>query len=257
MTQPNNTARAAALRGYCARILGWANAGAVESALRSIQLSVSHRAALVLLGDTDLVSIAHALHRRTIGADQPFVLCDPRRTDPRASVRAPTSCESGVAAVRAALGGSLCVLRRRIPRDLRSMAMLLRGPDAPVQLIVCADASHDLDPFLLRPAPILIPPLRARASELPRIVDEYARDAISTLGADATGFADADRTWVLEHAAGSLSEIEKATLRIVALRQTGSIVQAAIRLGMSHVALSQWIGRRRIGRGSNAPKGGQ
>jgi len=42
---------------------------------------------------------------------------------------------------------------------------------------------HDSHPFLIRPVPIRVPPLTARASELPRIVDEYALDAISKLGA--------------------------------------------------------------------------
>jgi hypothetical protein len=152
---------------------------------------------------------------------------------------------TGVSAVHAARGGSLCMRRRRLPRDLRPMAMLLRGPDAPVQIIVCAEASHNLNPFLLRPTPILVPPLSARTGELPRIVDEYACDAISTLGADATGFADVDRAWVLDHAAATLADIETATLRLVALRQASSIARAAARLGMSHVALTQWLGRRR------------
>ena len=125
------------------------------------------------------------------------------------------------------------------------MATLLRGTDAPVQLIVCADARYERDPFVIRPAPILVPPLGARAAELPRIIDEYARDAISTLGADATGFADVDRTWVLAHAASTLADIETATMRLVAIRQAGSPERAAARLEMSAVALRQWLRRRR------------
>jgi hypothetical protein len=213
------------------------------------ELSITDRAALVLLGvDADLVSVAQALHRWTVGADRPFVICDPRRTVRRASVRAPTSHQSGVGALRAARGGTLCMRRRRLPRDLRPMATLLRGTDAPVQLIVCADARYERDPFVIRPAPILVPPLGARAAELPRIVDEYARDAISTLGADAAGFADVDRAWVLAHAAATLADIETATMRLVAIRQAGSPERAAARLGMSAVALRQWLRRRRRAR---------
>jgi hypothetical protein len=48
---------------------------------------------------------------------------------------------------------------------------------------------------------ILIPPLRGRASEIPRIVDEYAADAVNALGASEADFTRADRTWVLNHAA--------------------------------------------------------
>jgi hypothetical protein len=112
-----------ALRGFCARILGWSadRTSAIEHALRSIHLSITHRAALVLLGDADLVPIAQALHRRTIGAERPFVVCDPRRLDVRASVRAPMNRESGEAAVRAAHGGSQCVRRRRMPRNFSAL----------------------------------------------------------------------------------------------------------------------------------------
>jgi len=40
-------------------------------------------------------------------------------------------------------------------------------------------------------------------------------------------------------------EIEKTTLRLVAIRMSGNLTQAAKRLGMSHVALRQWFGHRR------------
>jgi len=42
-----------------------------------------------------------------------------------------------------------------------------------------------------------------------------------------------------------LGEIEKATLRLVALRASSTIEQAAERLGMSGVALRSWISRLR------------
>ena len=87
-----------ALRSFCARILGWEIelTGIVEHAIRSIHLSVMHRAALVLLGDTDLVPIARALHRRTIGVDRPFIVCDRRRRNLSASVRSPMNHEGGL-----------------------------------------------------------------------------------------------------------------------------------------------------------------
>lgn len=237
-----------ALRGFCARILGWSDrqAAVVENALRSIHLSVTHRAALVLLGDADLVPVAQALHRRTIGAEHPFIVCDRRRSSARASVRSPMNHDSGVAAVQAARGGSLCVRSARIPRDFPSVVAQVRDPAAAVQLIICADVRHATDPFLILADPIRVPSLGARLSELPRIVDEYALDAISTLGVDAACFTEADRTWVLDHAASTFPEIEKATLRLVALRKTGTLTGAAKQLGMSWVALGQWFGRRRL-----------
>jgi len=39
-------------------------------------------------------------------------------------------------------------------------------------------------------------------------------------------------------------EIEKATLRLAALRMCGTIARAAALLGISHVALSDWMKRR-------------
>jgi hypothetical protein len=236
------------LRAFLARILGWSNERAVEHALRSIELSKSFHTALVLLGDDDVVALAMVLHRRILGADRPFVVSNPRRADMPATVRAPMNRWSGIAAVQAAMGGSLCLHERRMPRDRQSMAALVRGPDVPVQIIICGHSHDALHPYLLRPGPILIPPLRERASELPRIVDEYAADAISALGASEADFSDTNRRWILDHAARTLTEIEVATLRLVALRQADGVVhQAALRLGMSHVALSHWLQRRRRG----------
>ena len=226
----------AALRAFIARVVGWANTSGIEHALRSIHLSITHRAALVLLGDTDLVPIAQGIHRQTLGDDRPFVVCDRRKNS------------SGLAAAEAARGGALCVRRRRLPRDFPALVALLRDPNASTQLVVCGEAHHDSYPFLIRPVPIRVPPLAARASELPRIVDEFAHDAIRSLGATATGFSGADHEWVLAHSASTLPEIEKGTRRLVAIRQTGSVARAAARLGMSHVALSQWFGRRGFGR---------
>jgi hypothetical protein len=105
-----------ALHSFCARILGWTadRAVVVEHAIRSIELAADHSAALVLLGETDLVPIAHALHRRTLGADRPFIVCDPNRENTRASLRSPANHETGVAAFKAAAGGALCVRRDTI-----------------------------------------------------------------------------------------------------------------------------------------------
>jgi len=234
------------LRAYCARVLGFSNARDVELALGSIRLSVTYRAELVLLGDiaAELVSVARALHRRAVGADRPFIVCNPRRRSKCATVRAPMNYERGVVAFRAARGGSLCLFQERTPDDLPALATLVRDSDAPVQIIVLAEAQYELHPFLLRPAPIRVPPISARSREVPRIIDEYAREATSMLGARESCFTDDDRAWVLARAATTLSEIEKATLRVVALRLSSSVAEAAERLGMSHAALAQWLDRR-------------
>ena len=103
-----------AMHSFCARILGWETDRevVVEHAVRSIELAADHSAALVLLGETDLVPIAYALHRRMLGAG------------------------------------------------------------------------------------------------LPRIVDEYRRDAIAELSAHETTFTAADRQWVLENASRTLARVK-------------------------------------------------
>lgn len=229
-----------ALRGFLARVLGWSDEqrAAVEHALRSIQLAITYRAALVLLGDlADVLTIAEALHRRILGTDLPFVVCD-RYANQR----------SAVAGVQTARGGTLCVNRRRLPRDFAAMVPMVRDHDheARVQLIMCGDLGYASDPFLALPVPIQVPTLAARAADLPRIVDEYARDAIATLDAFERDFTEAERAWVVEHGARTWADVEVATMRIVALRHSGSVEEAAQRLGMSSSTLRKWISNRRL-----------
>jgi hypothetical protein len=84
-----------------------------------------------------------------------------------------------------------------------------------------------------------------RAPELPRIVEAYAAEAITALDAPAWTFAPSDLEWVIGHAATSLAEIEKATLRVVALNLSfGNRTEAGRRLGMAAISLDRWLSRR-------------
>jgi len=188
-----------------------------------------------------MVPIAQALHRRTLGADRPFVLCDPRRQNGRESVRLVANYATGAVAVKMAIGGSLCIRKERLPRDLTAMLAEVRELDAYLQLIICS--SHQGENEVLA-TPVQVPSLAQRADELPRIVDEYALDATSALHVPPTSFTREDRAWVLEHAARSLEEIEKATLRCVAVRTSAKQAHAAERLGMTEVSLERWMARR-------------
>ena|SRR6185503_3498364 len=67
------------LRPFLARLLGWASGEMIDVALRSIDLASNHRAHLVLQDAGDLVPIAQSLHRRILGADRPFVICEIHR----------------------------------------------------------------------------------------------------------------------------------------------------------------------------------
>lgn len=236
--------RSIALREFCARVLGWAASRmpAVDHALRAIRFAAASRSTLVLQGEEDLVPLAYALHRRVLGADAPFVVCDSRRGDLAASVRSAANRRSGVAAFELAAGGSLCVTNWRLPRDLPELLKLLYEPDHRVQLIVCT-RRHRRDEFLTGVMPIEVPPLVVRETELSRIVDAYAGDAIAALNAPTSSFSEEDHHWVMQDAR-SLSEIEKATLRLVAFNITGNLQQAARVLGMADVSLARWLKRR-------------
>ena len=78
-------------------------------------------------------------------------------------------------------------------------------------------------------------------------VDEYLFDAVVELVPDrqALDLTESDRQWLVDSLAmTSLSEIEKATLRLVALRSSATLSQAAARLGMAPVSLVRWAARR-------------
>ena len=234
--------RSIALRGYLSRILGWAadRTEVVDHALRAVRTAVRHRAALAVSGHGDLVPIARSIHRRTLG-DRPFVVCDPRRHSGEATVRSAENRSSAMAALARAHGGSVCVRTRRLPHDFAELVAALRDPAAGVQLIVCVGAAEDCRPYAA--APIAVPPLARRSAELDMIIAEYAEDARAELALPRAAFPPADHAWVRAHA-GSLPEIEKATLRLIALRQAGTLAEAAERLGMAPVSLSRWLGRR-------------
>ena len=239
--------RSIALRAFCARILGWGDdrMPVVDHALRAIRLAQAQRVALVLRGDGDMVPIAHALHRRVLGDEAPFIVCDPRRREGSPSMRSPVNHTSGVLAYRAAIGGSLCVRDSRLPHDRSLLLELLRKNQSHVLVIVCTDGK-ERGCVLTAPSPIEVPPLCGRGEELSRIVDEYANDAILALRPPrppAVYFADHDRGWVMEHAR-THSDIEKGVLRIVARNMSGNCARAATLLGMSQPALRDWIARR-------------
>src|SRR5215510_4232425 len=155
--------RSVVLRGFLARLLGWRSdrIEVVDHALRSIRMATTRRVALVLCGEGDLVPIARSIHRHALGDDRPFLVCDPRRRRARATVRSAENYASGMQALAAAQGGTLCVRSRRLPRDFDEVATALRDPDARAQLIVCAGSPEDCKPFLA--VPITVPPLAGRA----------------------------------------------------------------------------------------------
>jgi len=247
------TRRSLALRDFCARLIGWgeARAATVDHALRAIRLANVGRAILVLRGTGDLVPVAHAIHRHTLGDDAPFVVSDPQRGNTRATVRGPANRMSGVEAARHAFRGTLCVRSSRPPSDMGMVLRVFRAPASSVRLIACAEAvtMPALDSYTLNIARIDIPSLDTRRDELPRIVCEYIDDAIDRLDAPSDCLNARDVERIMSSAAfGSqvtIPAIEKATLRAVALKVAlGDRVKAATLLGMALNSLTRWVHRR-------------
>ncbi|MGN6104951.1 MAG: hypothetical protein ACTHU0_07605, partial [Kofleriaceae bacterium] len=96
-----------------------------------------------------------------------------------------------------------------------------------------------------RTAHVEITPLARRRHELDRLISDFAADAVTRLGAPATGFREHDRTWLRALDLTSLDQLDEVTLRLVALRNW-RLTGGAERLGISHVALSKWMRRRKI-----------
>jgi FHA domain-containing protein len=236
--------RTVALRSFLQRLLGWGDDRLyiVDQALRAMRQLVAQRAPLILRGDGDLVPIAETLHRLAFGDSAPFVVCDPRRENTPASVRSAANCGHCREAFMSAIGGSICIRRRRLPPGLGELMQRLYLPDSEVRLFVCDGPSYG--ETFGGSITIELPPLQMREIEVPRIIDEYATDAIRALLANVGYFTDVDHQWVRRHSAMSIPDIAKGTLRVVALNKSATLGDAARRLCMAPVSLVRWIERR-------------
>lgn len=235
------SARWIALRSVVARMVGWSaeRAEAVDLALRGIRLAAMRRAVLVLHGEHDLVPLAQELHWMTLTSARPFVLCNPRRRpgdSPRGSA---PSLPSGVAAVEAAAGGTVCLLHQSLPSDLTETLAALRRADCQTQLVTCT--ANLRDAALFTAAPVVVPPLASRRSELDRIIEEYADEAAVAMDIGEGWLGPSERAWIRERVGASLPDIQKATLRLAAIRRAGSISAGALAAGISHTAMLKWL----------------
>jgi len=227
------------LHGALARMLGWsaASAEAIDLALRAIRFSAQRRMTLVLCG-ADLVPLAEELHRLTLTPARPFVLCNPRRRTSESAWN-PTKCApSGSAALAEAAGGTVCLSTKHLPSDQRKLMHGLRRPECQTQLVVCSERAQDAE--LFNAAPIVIPPLASRKEELDRIIEEYAADAAGPWGLGEHWLNAAERAWIRGNL-HTLANIQKATMRLAAIRQAGSMTRGAALLGISHVAMLKWL----------------
>lgn len=240
------SSRLAHLRAYLARILGRDDLAAVDLALRAIRMAAARRSEIILRGRGDMVPIARAIHRLALGAGRPFIVCDPRRRRGGATARSAENYEAGMPALAAATGGSLCVRRLRMPRDVGELMAALRSQDSRVVLMVCSTHEHHDETRL--DAPIVVPDLATRTHDIDQIITEYAEDAIAEYATNPEAFDSGDRDWVREHSSDTLPDIEKGTTRLVAINSSKNVTTAAARLCMAPVSLIRWIGRRKLPR---------
>src|SRR5262249_19284172 len=126
------------LREFCCRLFGWSedHAGQVDDVMWTLLDAVARRTAIGLQGESGLMAIAHSLHCQLVGAQRPFIVCDPRRRDSDGSVRSPASRRRGLSALAAALDGSVCIRSNRRPDDLDLLATAFHDSTA-TMLFVC------------------------------------------------------------------------------------------------------------------------
>jgi len=212
-------------------VIGWSRAAAVDEAVQAVRKATIWRSGLLLCGAGDLTGVARRIHDHVVGADQPFVVC---------------AGELAVPALERA--ATLCLAGKRPARDLPELAAAMRLPGRKPRTIVCAPASADVPDvmaMLAKAAMIELPALATRQDELPRIIDGYAADAVTALGAPSTGFREHEHRWLAATGPETLEQVEELALRVVALRNWG-VSGGSAKLGITHGALSTWASRRKI-----------
>jgi hypothetical protein len=231
------------LRVFCRRLLGSSEARSVQvdDAVDGMISAVARGLPITLRGASDLVPVAYALHRRILGANRPFIVCDPRRHEGEGSVRAPPNRGTVALALEAAMDGSICLRSSRLPADFDRLCESVREAAPFPTVFVCLHGDDRVRDLISRP--LEIPPLAARASDSHRLFQEALDEAATALGTGRLRIPRQARQAVLDRVA-SFAELEKTALRIVALASARNPSQAAVRLRMAPVSLKRWLHRR-------------
>ena len=135
-------------------------------------------------------------------------------------------------------------LARPVGQDAEQVAQTGLGVEA-VQASR-GDQRHHHDDAAVRDLlcrPLDIPSLSAHAPEAERLVQESIDDAAGALGAATVRIPGPLRHAIIVRV-GSFAELEKTSLRLVALASARNVTHAAARLGMAPVSLTRWLGRR-------------
>ncbi len=237
--------RSIELRGLLQCLMGWEDAeDSVDLALQSIHTSAAHRGVLVLCGKAELVAIAQMIHRHTFPSG-PFIECNPRRIDTEERVHAPRNIRDGVAALKGAMSGTLCLHADRRPSNFTDILTKHRRVASRAQVILCSPKIGS------EPGSINIRPFANRShADQDRIVRTLGAAAVQGLrpeldSAPVALHAD-DLAWTRQQAT-TFGEIEKTAARLTALRAfAGTIAAAARALHMTAPALSEWVAGRKL-----------
>jgi hypothetical protein len=237
-----------ALREALSRLLGWSQArrATVDLALRIVREHDLQRQPLILRGgrhERDLVPVAAELHRLTLTEERPFILYDPHR-DTTETAEAPVqTIADRASALAEAKDGTLCLLHSKLKyRELTTIYAAVLPRDCLTHIVLCTVGDKAKK---LTPAPIVIPPLDHRKTEIDRLINEYVVEAAKRLYCTKpVRLSSEDRAWLRTQTYDSLAEIQTSTLRLVAVREAGTVNAGSALLGISHVALTKWLNSR-------------
>lgn len=169
--------RLIALRELLARAIGWGTKRRLEvdRALRAVRDMANARSALVLCGEGDLTSLVRRIHMLALGRDRPFV-----------------ECHGEIEPMLGAAAGRLISVRGgdKLPPDIAD----LNDAASDLRVVVgCESLKEARAALALLPRAELVefPSVASRAHEIDRLVNEYATDAVATLGASAPMFSRA------------------------------------------------------------------
>jgi transcriptional regulator with GAF, ATPase, and Fis domain len=143
-------------------------------------------------------------------------------------------------ALAAATGGSVCLRSNRLPDDFDRLAASFQESGS-AALFICLHSNDRITDLLCRP--LKIPSLTERLPEFPRLLNAYLDEAAQALGAHHVRLPEPMQQSVLHHVK-SLSDIEKAAVRLVALKSSGNLYRAAQQLHMAPISLIRWMSRR-------------
>ena len=226
------------LRAFLERTIGFNAHVAVDRALVLAMRQV--HAPLILTGPRGAESeqLAAAIHRATPRRGQPFVVVNALAT--RAELDA---------AMRDAVGGTVFVDVRPLKNKAASKALVtaLGGPEVKARVVVGALTTEQVrlafDHDVTKLGEIRTPPVLARVTEIPALIDAYLAEVGSTHRVAELGAAHVEALRQFEWP-DNLEEIHRAAQRLAVLFECdGNVSAAARQLGITPQALSEWLDR--------------